>query len=83
MPGEGWSLDQFAATARWAVSRHPQAAGAYIDPTLGGVAPFVLSGGGQVFESANPPTTLTLSSDASQQALIRTVRGAARGPASA
>lgn len=73
-PGEGWSLDQFAATARWAVSRHPQAAGAYIDPTLAGVAPFVLSGGGQVFESANPPTTLTLSTDASQQALIRTVR---------
>ena len=72
--GEGWSLDQFAATARWAVSRHPRAAGAYVDPTLGGVAPFVLSGGGQVFEDANPPTTLTLSSDASQQALIRTVR---------
>ncbi len=73
-PGEGWSLDQFAAAARWAVSRHPRAAGAYVDPTLGGVSPFVLSGGGQVFESANPPTTLSLSSDASQQALVRTVR---------
>ena len=78
VPGEGWSLDQFAAAARWAVSRHPQAAGAFIDPTLGGVAPFVLSGGGQVFESASPPTTLTLSSDASQQALIRTVRALQR-----
>ena len=74
VPGEGWSLDQFAATARWAVSRHPRAAGAFIEPTLRSVAPFVLSGGGQVFESADPPTTLTLSSDASQQALIRTVR---------
>ena len=74
VPGQGWSLDQFAATARWAVSRHPQAAGAYVDPTLGGVAPFVLSGGGQIFDGATPPTTLTLSSDASQQALIRTVR---------
>jgi multiple sugar transport system substrate-binding protein len=74
IPGQGWSLDQFAATARWAVNRHPQAAGAFVDPTLRGVAPFVLSGGGQIIESANPPTTLTLSSDASQQALIRTVR---------
>jgi multiple sugar transport system substrate-binding protein len=74
VPGEGWSLDQFAATARWAVSRHPQAAGAYLYPTIGGVSPFVLSGGGQVFDGASPPTTLTLSSDASQQALIRTVR---------
>jgi multiple sugar transport system substrate-binding protein len=73
-PGQGWSLDQFAATARWAVSRHPHAAGAYVDPTIAGVSPFVLSGGGRVFDSANPPTTLTLSSDASQQALIRTVR---------
>ncbi len=73
-PGQGWSLDQFAATARWAVTRRPDVAGAYVDPTLGGVAPFVLSGGGQVFDGANPPTTLTLSSDASQQALIRTVR---------
>jgi multiple sugar transport system substrate-binding protein len=74
VPGQGWSLDQFAATARWAVSQHPKAAGAYVDPTIGGVSPFVLSGGGQVFDGANPPTTLTLSSDASQQALIRTVR---------
>jgi len=74
VPGEGWSLDQFAAAARWAVSRHPSAAGAYLDPSLGGVAPFVLSGGGQIYDTATPPTTLTLSSAASQQALVRTVR---------
>ncbi len=74
VPGEGWSLDQFAASTRWAVRHHPNAAGAYVDPSLGGIAPFVLSGGGSLFDNADPPTTLTLSDTASQQALIRTVR---------
>jgi multiple sugar transport system substrate-binding protein len=73
-PGQGWTLDQFADTARWAVGRHPRAAGAYVDPTLAGVAPYLLSGGGQLFDGADPPTSLTLSSDASQQALSRLVR---------
>ena len=72
--GEGWSLDQFAETARWAVTRRPNVAGAYVDPSLGGLAPFVLSGGGRMFDDASPPTSLTLSEDASQQALVRTVR---------
>jgi multiple sugar transport system substrate-binding protein len=72
--GEGWSLDQFAATARWAVERRPNVAGAYVEPSLGGVAPFVLSGGGRMFDDASPPTSLTLSDEASQQALVRTVR---------
>jgi multiple sugar transport system substrate-binding protein len=73
-PGQGWSLDQFAATARYAVRHHPGVAGAYVDPTLAGVAPFVLSGGGQLFDGSTPPTSLALSSDASQQALSQTVR---------
>lgn len=73
-PGQGWSIDQFAAAARWAVRQHPGAAGAHLDATIEGVSPFVLSGGGQVFDDANPPTTLAFSGEASQQALIRTVR---------
>jgi multiple sugar transport system substrate-binding protein len=72
--GQGWSLDQFAATAAWAMDHHPGVAGAYVDPSLGGVAPFVLSGGGQLFDSSEPPTSLALSTPASQQALARTVR---------
>ncbi len=74
VPGEGWSMDQFAAATRWAVRHHPHAAGAYVEPSLGGVAPFVLSGGGSLFDGADPPTSLTLSDTASQQALVRTVR---------
>ncbi len=73
-PGQGWSLEQFAATATWATEHHPGAAGAYIEPSLGGVSPFVLSGGGQVFDGADPPTSLALSTPASEQALMRTVR---------
>jgi multiple sugar transport system substrate-binding protein len=67
-------MDQFAAATRWAVQHHPRAAGAYVEPSLGGLAPFVLSGGGSLFDDANPPTSLTLSSTASQQSLVRTVR---------
>jgi multiple sugar transport system substrate-binding protein len=74
VPGEGWSLDQFAAAARWVVRHHARAAGAYIEPSLGGVAPFVLSGGGRIFDDDTTPTALTLADGASQQALIRTVR---------
>ncbi len=74
VPGQGWSLDQFAAAAQWAVRHHARAAGAYVEPSLGGVAPFVLSGGGRIFDDATTPTGLTLSDAASQQALIRTVR---------
>ncbi len=76
--GQGWSLDQFAATARWAVRHHPGVTGAYLDQTIAGVGPFVLSGGGQLFEGANPPTSLALSNASSQQALTRT-RRALRG----
>jgi multiple sugar transport system substrate-binding protein len=72
-PGQGWSLDQFAATARWAVRHHPGVKGLYVDPTLAGLAPFVYSGGGQLFDNATTPTSLALSSSASQAAITQTV----------
>jgi multiple sugar transport system substrate-binding protein len=68
-PGEGWSLDQFEATARWAVRHHPGAAGLYVDPSVTGLAPFLYSGGGQLYDDATTPTSMALSSDASQAAL--------------
>jgi multiple sugar transport system substrate-binding protein len=73
VPGQGWSLDQFAATARWAVRHHPGVAGLYVDPTLAGLSPFLYSGGGQLFDSATTPTSLALSSSASESALSRVV----------
>ena len=73
-PGQGWSLEQFAAAGRWAVVHHPDIAGAYVEPSLGGVAPFLYSGGGQLFDDTDPPTSLAFSEDTNQQSLDRTVR---------
>lgn len=67
-----WSLDQFRAAAEFASSR-PGAKGVYIEPTLEGIAPFVYSGDGQLFDDVTEPTTLTLSSDESKDALARTM----------
>jgi multiple sugar transport system substrate-binding protein len=73
-PGEGWSLGQFAAAARWATRHHPGVAGISLDPTLLGVAPFVYSGGGDLFDDPTTPTSTALSDDANTQSLTQTVR---------
>jgi multiple sugar transport system substrate-binding protein len=70
-PGQGWSLDQFGATARWAVRHHPGVSGLYVGPSLAGLAPFVYSGGGQLYDNATTPTSLALSSSASLAALTQ------------
>jgi len=74
VPGEGWSLEQFAAAARWAVRHHPGIAGVHIDANLAGVAPFIYSGGGDLFDDDTAPTTLTFSDEGNQKTLARTVR---------
>jgi multiple sugar transport system substrate-binding protein len=73
-PGQGWTLEQFAAAGRWAVDHHPGIAGAYIEPSISGVAPFLYSGGGQPFDSTENPTSLAFSEETNQQSLNRTVR---------
>ncbi len=67
-----WTLDQFNAAAEFASNR-PGAKGVYIEPTLEGIAPFVYSGGGQLFDDQRQPTTLTLSEESSRGALLRTM----------
>ncbi len=62
-----WTFDQFAAAADYATRRGTR--GLHIDATLQGLAPFVYSGGGQLFDDLQNPTTLTLSDESSQQAL--------------
>ncbi|HEX4471126.1 MAG TPA: extracellular solute-binding protein [Nocardioides sp.] len=73
-PGQGWSLDQFAAAARWATQHHPGVAGISLDPTLVGLAPFVYSGGGDLFDSSTQPTSLALSNDTNVGSITQTVR---------
>ena len=72
---DGWSLDEFRSAALQ--PRRPGVRGLYIAPTLEQVAPFVWSGGGEVVDDNDDPTTLTLSDGASADAmekLLETVR---------
>jgi multiple sugar transport system substrate-binding protein len=66
-----WTFDQFSAAADYATRRGTK--GVYVDATLQGLAPFVYSGGGQVFDDPKEPTTLTLSEDSSREALSTTM----------
>lgn len=65
----GWTIAEFGRAA--AQPRRPGVRGLYVAPTLEQIAPFVWSGGGQVVDDQVEPTTLTLSDDASRDALER------------
>lgn len=68
-----FTFDQFRAAVRYAVrAHHGRIAGVAVPPTLEGLAPFVLSGGGKLFDDQSNPKTLTLSSDTG--ALRRTLQ---------
>ena len=73
-PGQGWSFDQFAAAARWAVRHREGTTGMYVDPTMAGLSPFLYSGGGDLFDNAAQPTSTALASGANQQTLGRLTR---------
>ncbi len=64
-----WSLEQFQAAASYASRPRRGIAGFYIAPTLRGLAPFVYSGGGNVFNDEDDPTSLAFSSDDTRSAL--------------
>jgi multiple sugar transport system substrate-binding protein len=73
-PGQGWTIDQFARAGRWAVRHHTGVAGIHLDATLFGVAPFVYSGGGDLFDDDTSPTSLAFADDANVTSLTQTVR---------
>jgi multiple sugar transport system substrate-binding protein len=64
---DGWSLDEFALAAQQ--PRRPGVRGFYIAPDLEQIAPFVWSGGGEVVDDVDKPTTLTLSDGPSASAM--------------
>jgi multiple sugar transport system substrate-binding protein len=66
-----WTFEQFAAAADYATRKGTK--GVHIDATLQGLAPFVYSGGGQLFDDAQNPTSLTLSDESSRNALGTTM----------
>ncbi|MBO9520786.1 MAG: extracellular solute-binding protein [Nocardioidaceae bacterium] len=74
----GWKVDKFALAAQQATALgRPGVRGVYVAPDLTQVAPFVWSGGGEVVDSADEPTSLTLADSASaagMEKLLEVVR---------
>jgi multiple sugar transport system substrate-binding protein len=68
-----WNLAEFRAAAEFGSRPRRNTRGVYIEPTLRGLAPFIYSGGGKVFNDDNDPTSLALSDDGSTDALRRTL----------
>lgn len=67
-----WTLAEFAAAAQFA-TRRGTVDGVWIEPTLRGLAPFIYSGGGQVFNDDDDPTSLAFSDDSTRSALDQTL----------
>jgi multiple sugar transport system substrate-binding protein len=71
-PGR-WTFEQFAEAARFASRPAARSAGVNIDPTIDALAPFVYSGGGEVYDDATAPTSLNFADSDSQAALSTTL----------
>jgi multiple sugar transport system substrate-binding protein len=67
-----WSLAEFAAAAQFA-SRRGNTRGVWVEPTLEGLAPFIYSGDGKVFDDDDEPTSLAFSDDSTREALSETL----------
>jgi multiple sugar transport system substrate-binding protein len=72
-----WTFEQFAAAAEFASRKGTK--GVHIAPSLLGLAPFVYSGGGDLFDDAKEPTSLALSSEESVNALNTTMEVLRKG----
>lgn len=68
---QSWSFEQFSAAAEFAAKPRIETRGVYVAPTLESLAPFIYSGGGQLFDDDTAPTSLTFSDGDTQTALER------------
>ena len=68
-----FTFEQFQAAAAFASRKRRGTKGVAIEPSLRSVAPFVYSGGGDLFDEASDPTSLAFSDDAARDALERTL----------
>lgn len=67
-----WTLAEFAAAAEFA-TRRGKVDGVWIEPTLQGLAPFIYSAGGQIFDDDTDPTSLDFADDSTRSALDQTL----------
>ena len=78
-PGDpGDRLDAGRVPPRGPAARRPGVRGLYVAPDLEQVAPFIWSGGGDVVDDPDEPTTLTLSEDGSATAMEELLETGAR-----
>jgi multiple sugar transport system substrate-binding protein len=70
---EAWTFEMFTAAAQFASRPSGGAKGVYIEPGVRTLAPFVSSGGGQVFDDEDAPTSLAFSDGDSVEAIERTL----------
>lgn len=68
-----WTLEDFRAAAEFASRPRNHAKGVHIAPTLTGLAPFVYSGAGQLFDDEADPRSLALGEDDAAGALRDTL----------
>jgi multiple sugar transport system substrate-binding protein len=68
-----WSFEEFRAAAEFASRPRRETKGIHVEPTLRGLAPFVYSGGGDLFNADAAPTSLDFSSDETRDALTPTL----------
>jgi multiple sugar transport system substrate-binding protein len=68
-----WNFDQFRAAAAFAARPRLGSKGVSTEPTLSGLAPFIYSGGGDVFDDDDDPKSLAFSSDGTRSALETTL----------
>lgn len=69
----GWNFAEFRAAAEFSSRPRQKTRGVHIDPTLWGLAPFIYSGGGKLFNEDSEPTSLALGEDDSTGALRQTL----------
>ena len=74
VPGEPgdrrrWNWEQFVTAAKFAARPGKGTKGVSVEPTLPGIAPFVYSGGGDLFDDDSDPTSLAFNGEGSQSAL--------------
>jgi len=68
-----WTLEDFRAAAQFASRPRAKAKGVHIAPTLTGLAPFIYSGAGRIFDDEAAPTALALGEDGGTDAMRRTL----------
>ena len=65
----GWTLEMFATAADAATRPRLGTRGVHVEPTLRGIAPFVYSGAGDLFDDEAEPTSLALTEENAREAL--------------